>query len=348
MLNFMRTIPIAFALAVSAFAASPALAEGPAWLVAGKNLLSGETLTTTGKSTGTITFKAGSIITISCEKASDTGKLSGGLPGKGTAELELTGCSVEGKTESQCHVNSPGSSVGKIAVKADTELVYLGTKEEAEAEGARPAELLKPSSGETLVEVDIAGSSCPLFTKGEQEIKGSLITEILPDSVESKVESILFPLVFAEESVYRWDKAGEITHIEPHLTVFGTISVTATGGAEIEVEGGKEFAAVTGAGVIEFPAGTPDTIAIKIGEPKEYVLKFTGPEAGSGTLRVLVDNSEFGTGTPMGQNCAGAQLIPSTNCAIKLECTVANRMGRVIVTGNNRPTPADRRLTCAS
>jgi hypothetical protein len=226
---------------VGGVGAAPALA-GPVWVVEGSELEAGKTSNTTArKASGSGNFKLKtSLITIECKSATSTGTIIGGVPGTGTAKVKFTECFVKGKTEAECHVNSPGESVGTIVTEAKRELVYLGSETEAKKEEGELGLLFSPKSGETFVEIQVNGTKCPLFTKGGQEVKGNVIAEVAPVNSEAKVERLIFPAPPITKA-FRWIKAGEVEEVKASLKAFGIIGVELIGEAEVELEGKEQF-----------------------------------------------------------------------------------------------------------
>jgi hypothetical protein len=52
----------------------------------------------------------------------------------------------------------------------------------------------------------------PLFTKGEQELKGSIIAEVTPVNTEGPAEKLILPASPIKKA-YQWLKAGEVKEI---------------------------------------------------------------------------------------------------------------------------------------
>jgi hypothetical protein len=215
------------------------MSSGPYWKREGAELALNEWQQFTAHQKGNFSLKSSNIAII-CKKMLDAGRLIGGTPGQDEGTITLSECEVEGHSE--CHVNSPGQSSGTIASKAKTELVYLGSKVEAEHEEGRLGDIFRPHSGETLIELDITGSGCPPFTKGEQEIKGSVIGEVEPVNTIAKEGKQVFPTT-AIKQAYEWESAGKVKEIAAGLKIFSIIAVTESGEAAVELEGKEEFGA---------------------------------------------------------------------------------------------------------
>jgi hypothetical protein len=239
MLQAKQVLVVLFAVcAMGNVVASGAFAN-PSWDIEDHELEPGETSNATGKSTSSFTFHSTSI-TITCTEASTTGTLTGGAPGTGTAEVTFTGCAVEGKTESECHVNSPGKSVGTLFINAKTELLYIGSKEEAEKESGAIGAMFGPKEGETLATVNVNGTACPAFTKGEQKITGKVIGEGTPVDSESKTGKLNFPTT-SIGTAFRLTESGKAEEVKAGLKVLGIVSVTLSGKLSVELTSGKQF-----------------------------------------------------------------------------------------------------------
>jgi len=97
-------------------------------------LLAGETRPIKFTS-GVTKLKTGSDL-IECKKDAGTGEIIGGWPGTDKAKIKFTECKVE-KPALGCEVRSvqtPEVPFGTIEVSVNTELVYTGTKKQAEEE----------------------------------------------------------------------------------------------------------------------------------------------------------------------------------------------------------------------
>ncbi|HYM54630.1 MAG TPA: hypothetical protein VES97_04665, partial [Solirubrobacteraceae bacterium] len=96
-------------------------------------LLSGEMADAKVTNLGNVDLKVpGNNLTIVCKGFSAPTLLLGGTPGRSDTELKYSTCTVEGSPE--CDANSPGQKGGSITFKAKDELVYIGTKKQAENE----------------------------------------------------------------------------------------------------------------------------------------------------------------------------------------------------------------------
>lgn len=98
-------------------AASPASAEGPVWLVNGKELKAGSSVEADGK--GFLFFQVNGLeFTVECKKLTDTMGVKGGAPGTDSEHLEYSECMVAEKLPT-CTADEP------ISVESETALVYL-------------------------------------------------------------------------------------------------------------------------------------------------------------------------------------------------------------------------------
>jgi hypothetical protein len=182
-----------------------------------------------------------SLITIECTSLDSPTSLVGGTPGKDHAIIIFKGCSVEGKTSTECHVNSPGEPVGTIATSAKTELVYIGTKEEAEKETGPLGDLFEPEeSGKPFVTLEVAGTKCPIFTEGTNKVEGSVVGEATPVETMGTEGMLKFPSPIIGKA-FRWVKAGEVTEVKPSLKVFGFVNAEQIGLADVKLLSGEEW-----------------------------------------------------------------------------------------------------------
>jgi alpha-D-ribose 1-methylphosphonate 5-triphosphate synthase subunit PhnG len=178
-------------------------------------------------------------ITIICKHMNSNIVLVGGTPAKDHATIHFLECEVEG--HSTCTVNSPGATVGLIQVPTiKSEVIYLGTEAEAKKEEGKMGDLFSPESGTTFVELVIGGTGCPLFTKGEQEVKGTVIGEIEPIGTMGKLGLQVFPATAIKKG-YRWLKSGEVEELTSSLKVFGVIEATQIGEAEVMLNSNEEW-----------------------------------------------------------------------------------------------------------
>jgi len=208
-------------------------------------LLAGQGASFEAVNTSKFKLKAGSEITLECDVMSSTGTLDGGPPAKSHLAIVLKDCSVEGRSEGECHVSSAGRPVGTIATDAESEVVYLGTKKEAEKEEGLLGELYVPEQGEVFATIVIDGTDCPTFSKGEQELKGNVIAEIEPINSMAKTETTAFPSTSIDDG-WRWVSKGKVEEIlAVGLHWFGIIEMVLTGEAEAQLESSEEWGVTT-------------------------------------------------------------------------------------------------------
>lgn len=120
---------------------------GPRFLTSASLLGAGETASVTTSNLGDFTFKpsvAGEPEQLCTGLAAPT-TLLGGAPGKSDTEIKFTGCTVAG--HEKCNVLSVGVTPTNITVALQDELVYTGTKEEAEREEGPLGDRFTPASG---------------------------------------------------------------------------------------------------------------------------------------------------------------------------------------------------------
>jgi hypothetical protein len=179
-----------------------------------------------------------SVITIVCKHMHTHIDFAGGTPARSHSSTVFTECEVEG--HSSCTVNSPSAAVGTIAVSTKSEVIYLGSEKEAEKEEGKMGDLFSPESGETFVELVIGGTGCPLFTKGEQEVKGTVIGEIEPVGTMGTVGLQIFP-TSAIKKGFKWLKSGTVEEVKSSLKVFSVIEAVESGEAEVSLSSGEEW-----------------------------------------------------------------------------------------------------------
>lgn len=187
---------------------------------------------------GAYKLKAGTLITISCTTVKAPVQLEGGMPAAGHTQIKYSGCSVEGHP--LCEVNSPGAAADTIETDASMEVIYLGSKAEAETEKGKLGAIFRPEVGEVFVTLDIGGEECPPFTMGEEKIKGTMIGELSPTNSMQKIGKVIFPATAIKKG-YRWIKKGEVAEVTAKLSAFGVIEVTQSGESQVELETGEVF-----------------------------------------------------------------------------------------------------------
>jgi hypothetical protein len=143
-----------------------------------KELAAGETRKITFKNNGNTKLKTASDL-IECEKAEQTGtenEIIGGSPGTDKAKIKFTKCTVV-KPNLGCEVRSvqtPEVPFGTIEVAVNTELVYTGTKKQAEEEKPPLGILFKTTAkgAKTFVELEFNGLCALAGTKKIVEATG--------------------------------------------------------------------------------------------------------------------------------------------------------------------------------
>jgi hypothetical protein len=271
----------AMALSVfGSMAASSAFAEGPLWLVTGERFDCEATSTGTFKTlleclggpaggsekwelktlTGTsgklkldqgalaLAYNLGvfklvtSLITIECTTLHSPTTLVGGTPGKDHAKIVFTGCTVAGRTETECHVKSPGApgGNGEIVTSAKTELVYIGTKAQAQKEEGPLGDLFEPESGNVFVTLEVGGTNCPIFSAGTNKVEGKVVGGVEPVESMGTEGMLNFPQP-PIKTAYRWLKKGEVETLKPALEVFGFVEAEQVGLADVKLKSGEEW-----------------------------------------------------------------------------------------------------------
>jgi len=220
--------------AISAVTASAAFAgSGPHWMVEGSKLEAGKSVNILSKNKSeTFKLKVGSVITIVCKSANNTGTIIGGSPGTDKVTVVFSECAVEGY--SLCTVHSPGKAGGSIEVVANTELIYLGTKEEAEKEEGKLGDRFTPPTGNIFVEIVTEGT-CPPLTKGTNKVEGSVIGEVTPVNTEKEKGTLTFPTPAIGKG-WQWIKMGEVKEVKSSLKVFGILTAEEIGEESVELE----------------------------------------------------------------------------------------------------------------
>jgi len=191
---------------------------------------------------GKLIIKFGSLLTIVCKNVIIHKTLVGGNPGRAHLVILKRECEVEGHPS--CTVNSVGEPAGSIVYEAKGELVYLGTKEEAEKEEGKLGLLMVPEEGETFTTIEVGGSGCPLFTKGEEELQGSAIAEVTPVNATATAGKEILPATTINHG-WKWISKGKVKEVTAELDAFGILEAAPSGELEGEIEGGEEWGAST-------------------------------------------------------------------------------------------------------
>jgi hypothetical protein len=193
---------------------------------------------------GNFVLRVSTLITFECTTLSAPTNLVGGTPAKSHVAITLSGCSVAGKTEAECHVNSAGKAVGTIVTNVKTEVLYIGTKEEAKKEEGNLGDLIEPEAGAVFTTLEVLGTSCPVFSEGTNKLEGSVIGEVSPVNAMGKAGAVKFPSPTINKG-WRWVKKGEVSEVKPSLKLFGFINLELTGEAAVELESGAEWGVIT-------------------------------------------------------------------------------------------------------
>jgi hypothetical protein len=164
--------------------------------------------------------------------------LLGGTPGKSQTEINFSGCTVP--TGTKCDANSKGATGGLILVNAKDELVYTGTKREAENEEGKVGDLFLGEKEEggvrtfvVLTFEALSGGRCPTGAV-ESKVTGSVVGLVEPVNAMSSGGMLRFPST-AVSPVYKWTRHGTVTEVKPQLEMFGFKDVE-SGLADLELE----------------------------------------------------------------------------------------------------------------
>lgn len=226
-----------------------ASAGGPHWKAAGIELESGESAKLTAKNLGDFTLYAGaSKPTTVCTGLSAPTLLLGGSPGLSDTEILFSGCEATGSGGAgKCDALSEGATPGNIVFDAKDELVYVGTKLEAEMEEGHLGDRFTPAAGGntffTLEFLALSGATCPTGAV-TAAVEGSVIGLVEPVNTTSKQGMLTFPNK-AVEKAWQWLSSGKVHEVRATLKSFGLVSVTELGLADLELESGEEWGALT-------------------------------------------------------------------------------------------------------
>lgn len=218
-------------------------AGGPLWLGPAGLLGSGETMFAQSRNLGNFTLKPSTGPVVVCTGLSAPTTLLGGATGKSDTEIAFSGCTVE--SHAKCDALSVGGAPGNITVKALDELVYDGSKTQAEKEEAPLGDLFTTdeSAFATLIFRALETGACPSGAV-ETAVTGSVVGEVEPVNAMSVQGMLTFPKT-AIKKVYRWKgvsvKPEEVT---AGLKAFG-FTATESGLADIELESGSVWGALT-------------------------------------------------------------------------------------------------------
>src|ERR1039458_1834346 len=191
---------------------------------------------------------------IECEKDKGTGEIIGGWPGTDKATITFEKCNVT-KPALGCEVRSVGQEkFGTIVVSVNTELVYTGTKTQAEHE-EQPLGILFKSVGagnKKFVELEFNGLCALEGTKKVVEATGEehgpgiagkagVVCKIVEPAEANKVVHEIECVEKAQQKFFYWE-GGVIKEGKAELKLSGEVAEQ-IGSAKIELESKKEYAA---------------------------------------------------------------------------------------------------------
>jgi hypothetical protein len=211
-----------------------------------KTLKAGESRTSSISNTefeGAVPHKfLDAVASVECKTAKGSGAIEGGEPGKDTANTTLSSCKVlnkETKEEAKgCTVRSKGAAEGTIELKAKTELVYIGTKAQAEKEEGPVGDRYAPASGTTYVTLEfLGGKSCPAGSEGTTTVEGETIAQAAGGLEQSNEQ--VFPAKWIEK-YFHWEGAKIAEVAVKRLKVFGTQGATETGTLSVFLASSEE------------------------------------------------------------------------------------------------------------
>lgn len=207
-------------------------------------LYPGEAGKATTKNLGDFTLKPkGTGPTTLCTGLSGPTLLLGGAPATGETTIEFSGCTATGSGGSgTCDALGLGQTPGNITANAKDELVYIGTKGEAENEEGQLGDLFTPANGGTtfvtLIYAALSGGTCPTGSV-LTAVEGSVIGLVEPDNTVTKQVMLTFPSTAISEA-WQWLSEGKVHLVTSKLKAFG-LTATEIGLADIELEGGTEW-----------------------------------------------------------------------------------------------------------
>ncbi|HSZ70721.1 MAG TPA: hypothetical protein VK756_10200 [Solirubrobacteraceae bacterium] len=197
--------------------------------------------------TGSVTIWKSSTVNVECKKNTGKGNIKGGSPGTSENTITFTECSA---SDAGCTVKSPGSPVGTIVAEYLMELVYIGTKEQAEKQAPPVGALLRPKTGETYLKLTFEGEKCALA--GEDPMKGTAIAELSPKAtlgatgekgVLAKAPILLYPSTPITKAFLGGPGTTEFTK-KPGLTLLSN-TVTQVSEEAVELLNGDEYGFVS-------------------------------------------------------------------------------------------------------
>jgi hypothetical protein len=199
------------------------------------------------KSLGDFTLTPSTGPAVLCTDLNAPTLLLGGSPGTSDTEIDFLGCTVP--TGTKCDANSKGATGGLILVNAKDELVYTGTKREAEKEEGKLGDLFlgvkEEEATKTFVVLTfeaLSGGSCPSGAV-ETKVTGSVVGLAEPVNSMSTEGMLRFPST-AVSPVFKWVKKGTVTEVTPKLEVFGFKAVQ-TGLVDLELLSKESWGVLT-------------------------------------------------------------------------------------------------------
>lgn len=226
---------------------------GPGWIVGNCNcgvvlyLEAGHTANVTTRNLGDFSLVrsgTGEPTTL-CTGLSAPTTLLGGAPGTSDTALEFTGCTSTGSGGTgTCDTLSIGQTPGNITFNAKDELVYVGTKGEAEQEEGQLGDLFTPAgtSFATLIYLALGSGTCPTGAV-EAAVTGSVLGLVEPVNQGARQGMLKFPSK-AIIKAWQWLSAAKVHEVKIGLKTFG-VEATEVGLADFELESGAEWGAIT-------------------------------------------------------------------------------------------------------
>lgn len=270
-MNRLRILGLAlvavFAMSAVAVSSASAAKNGPHWWVCEKDatgLFSNSECSTSGTgweskelTTGTrkITFTSGETKLktasdlIVCKKDKGTGEIIGGWPGTDKATITFEECKVT--KPFSCEVKNAGGTFGTIITTVNTELVYTGTKTQAEKEEPPLGILFKTTSSANKLFVELEFSGLCAFGAKKVEATGEVTpaAEIPPriTGVAGVVCKIIEPESYKfvheincvekeQTKFFFWTHPGEVIKEGTAGLELGTEVAEQIGNAKIEAE----------------------------------------------------------------------------------------------------------------
>jgi hypothetical protein len=229
------------AATASAFAAesNPQWTTGKAAGELGEPLIEPNTIPITAEANGTQKLITEGVVTVECTgvgvEAGAT--LNGGngttVAGKDKETLKYTGCTVEGKKETECAVSGGGEPNGTIKTKPLTSRLAWASKKAAEEENDDLTDtVFKPESGKEFVELDFTGEKCSLLVPGKHKVEGEVAVENEPPATTEHTHGINAP---KEPITEVWSNVGGVATKEKveTFTVEGVLKAKYEGKSKV-------------------------------------------------------------------------------------------------------------------